>query len=142
VTSVSSTVSWRSAAARVSAVEAQLTEEDRRGQRMLHVGLPGEPELPGVSPLGHDIGALQHRTVGLGEVGGPGREIGVGMAVQRVYRGPRSRNREADTRPSVTAVDDRAGAGRTQAGDTSGTGTSGSVDPTDPRCGYASNSHE
>lgn len=59
-------------------VEAQLTEEDRRGQRMLHVGLPGEPELPGVSPLGHDIGALQHGTVGLGEVGGPGREIGVG----------------------------------------------------------------
>ena len=59
-------------------VQAQLAEEDRRRQGVLDVGLPGKPELPKVSALGHRVGAVQHPAIGLGEVGGPGLEIGVG----------------------------------------------------------------
>ncbi len=46
-------------------VQAELAEQDRRRQGVLDIGLPGEPELPPVSPLRHLVGAKKLSTIGV-----------------------------------------------------------------------------
>jgi hypothetical protein len=46
-------------------VEAQPAEQGGHRQRVLHVGFPGEAELPGVGALGDIVGAPQQSAIGL-----------------------------------------------------------------------------
>ena len=80
-------------------VEAELAEQDRRGHRMLDVGLPGQPELAAVGSLGDLERPPEQGVVGLGQVAEPGLEIGEGHLI-RVYRAPGSGNPENVAAPA------------------------------------------